>query len=336
VIFDLLVAHPAHLHVVTWHSSEATVYSLGIMLCAALLLVAAAASSAQRTSGGPSTIYDDGLIGPQLHIDQVCRPSNSTGYNLDAPCNQMDVITTECIHGADGLALYTGHGDAGALGEAVNNPDFEGDEDSVAVLSNNTQRDCICQSNYYQAIQGCYDCYDKHGFGDAVALDMPIISSVSSSYCAVSNTPTGGFIDILNTVEALVESSVMAQGTSDTSTTATYSDPLGNNTAVPKYFTPSATGNGGWSVAEATQTPSNRTMTGPTTASSSTSLSVSNGQIVPTVDGVSSKTSGSASGTASGALAPASASTTAGSGVGRQEVAAMACVAALFGLVTLM
>ncbi|EMC97957.1 hypothetical protein BAUCODRAFT_67483 [Baudoinia panamericana UAMH 10762] len=257
---------------------------------------------------------------PSDYLDYVCMPTNSSGYpDFNAPCIAVQAITAECIYGAAGLSVIMASGsDNGA----------EIDEDTP-MLSNSTQRNCVCQSQFFNALSGCNNCYKAHGAPSGLDgyVDQSFIASASSSYCAVTNTPTAGLADVLYGYATGSVASSLQSVASTASQTSTFSDPLGNNTAVSAYFTPSVTGSAFWVVAQATQTASN------STGSSSGSVS---GQIVATsapassAAGTSSRVSGSASG------ASASASTTAGSGAGKQELAAVVGALALMaGVVAL-
>jgi hypothetical protein len=196
------------------------------------------------------------------YISAICSPNNASGaYDMNAPCNQVLVLTSECIYGSQGLVAIISEGNKGPAGI--------GSENAVP-FSNDTQRDCICESHFFDALSGCNDCWRGHGASFDLYLPVTAITSVSSSYCAVSNSPTLGFGDMLY---GYVTQSPSTTTTASNSAVSTFSDAIGNDTAVSKYFTPSVTGTAAWSVAQATQSTQN---------TASASLATSSGQIVPT------------------------------------------------------
>ncbi|KAK0891601.1 hypothetical protein LTR02_013919 [Friedmanniomyces endolithicus] len=260
------------------------------------------------------------------YLQQVCVPTNATGDpDYNAPCNQVQAISAKCVYGPSWASVLN------AQATSNGNTSY----DSPTMQSNGTQRNCVCESQFWSLVQGCNDCYNAHGGvqeGLVGTAAVSIFGSVSSSYCAVTNTPTLGFADVLYGIAT-------APGANATSSPATaFTDPIGNQTAVSYYFTPSVTGSSAWVVAQATGSASSGTASGSASgsgsaSSQSASVATSNGQIVAT-GGAASTTAGSASGTAS--AASGSASTTGKSGAGKQEAAAVAGVIALAGLVALL
>jgi hypothetical protein len=272
-----------------------------------VLAAASGASSLKRQVRGCTTV-DDCDSEVAAYLDSMCSATNATGYpDRDVPCNQVEVISLECMWGANGLADWNGE----------NNVDHDPTSNS-AMFSNATQRDCVCQSDYFQLITACNNCYMAHGGPAPVAID---VASASSSYCAITNSPTLRLGDWLD--------SLTSQFSSSSINFNTFSDPIGNNTAVSKYYTPSITGSAAWIVAEATVTPSSGEATA--SASYSTSLATSGGQIVATA----AQATGSLRATKSGV---ANATTTAShNGVaGRGTVAAAAGIVALAGMVIIL
>ncbi|KAK3113404.1 hypothetical protein LTR53_009338 [Teratosphaeriaceae sp. CCFEE 6253] len=274
------------------------------------------------------------------YLEQVCLPSNATGYpDFNAPCVQTQLITIECMYGAAGLNSFLGTDSISATDDSEDTP----------TLSNSTQRDCVCESQYFAALTGCDDCYRAHGALQGVDgadyINAGYIASISSSYCAVTNTPTVGLADMLYGIATgSLASSV--DSVASTASASTFSDPIGNQTAVSYYYTPSVTGSAAWFVAQATSSAgANSTSDGSASgsgsaSSSSESLVTSNGQIVATA-GAATTTGTAASGTASGASGTAAgasdtASTPPGSMAGRQEAAAIAGVIALAGFVAML
>ncbi|KAK5131993.1 hypothetical protein LTR08_000413 [Meristemomyces frigidus] len=251
----------------------------------------------------------------EVYEDQVCTPTNSTGDpDFNAPCNAVEVLTAECVYGTADL-------------DSINSS-LESGED-LSMLSNATQRICVCESQFFDQLQGCEACYTGHGFGEYIDITPSAISSLSAQYCAVTNTPTLGLAYVLFGIATDYQSGVLTK--SSTSTVSTFSDPIGNKTDASYYFTPSVTGSAAYIVPA--QTTSSASGSGSTTGSESavsTSLSTSGGQIVPTASvSEASTASGSASGSA------ASASTTA-SGADRKQALAVVAVVAVAGFVAML
>ncbi|TKA79505.1 hypothetical protein B0A55_02447 [Friedmanniomyces simplex] len=306
-----------------------TLLTLGLAAASSASLLARQIQCSDPTS-------DNCLQQESDYLQQVCMPTNSTGDpDFNAPCNQVQAITVECIYGSTGLSSLTSSGASSNSGYGS-----DGLGGSPARLSNSTQRECVCESQFFGILAGCNDCYNAHGGAQDGVLGTvapSFYASASSSYCAVTNTPTVGFDDVLYGFATGSVGSSVASAAS-TASASSFSDPVGNKTAVSYYFTPSVTGSSAWIVAQATESVSNSTASGSGSASGSASsqsasVATSNGQIVATA-GAASKTSGSATGTASGASGTAS--TTGSSGAGKQEAAAVAGVIALAGFVILL
>lgn len=260
------------------------------------------------------------------YLTEVCMPTNASGSpDLNAPCTALQLITAECVYGPAGLQQVLGNNDPEGT---------YGFENNAPTLSNSSQRTCVCESQFYSQALGCNECYKAHGAppsGINGYLSEDFLSSASSSYCAVTNTPTVGFAEVLYAYATGSYASSIVAAASTASSTSTFSDPLGNRTAVSLYFTPSVTGSAAWVVAEATESASAMSASGSgSVLSLSQSTMTSDGQIVATADATQ---TGSASGTASGASSTAS---TTDSAAGRQEVAAIAGVIAMAGFVAVM
>lgn len=230
------------------------------------ILALAAWASAQGTGG----YYED-------ELSQVCMPTNSSQLpDLNAPCNAVAIIEVQCVYGPSALNTLYGQNAKRALNHLArrqdktspnpyNGPADTGDDGNLPELSNSTQRDCTCQSQFFDQVSGCLDCYVAHGGSaeDDVGVTPDQIKSISSSYCAASNTPTLGLAEYLYKIASQLPSSTGSASSSQTH------DPLGNRTAVSLYFTPSVTGSAAYIIADATNT-----------AKTSTDKS---GQIVPTM-----------------------------------------------------
>lgn len=190
--------------------------------------------------------------------ENICQPTDSTGYpDFNAPCNSWSRTQQLCVYGEQIRAIVDGPG--------LNNYD-EVDGKSMKQHSFGFQRDCICQSQQFDQMRGCMAC--EHALsGESGSLFAPsAIESFSSEYCAVSATPTHGYIAAINSVLARAAEEI------DYSTISLRSSQsLETRTDVSLYWTPSATGVSAWNV-------------GLPTGESATfsSLHTSGGQIIPT------------------------------------------------------
>jgi len=246
-------------------------------------------------------------------------PYNSSGYpDLTVPCNAVLAIELECTYGSAGLDLLTNGSD-----DAY---------DDTPTLSNSTQRDCVCESLFFSQFEACADCHTAHGASDAFEesdySSPSAVSSLSSSYCAVTNTPTLALSDVLFNLATATASS--QSGAAASNATSSFHDPIGNKTAVSYYYTPSVTGNAVYIVAQATNNANSTISSSASGSSSSASLHTSNGQIVPTASVSATESSG---GTASGSAATAS---TTDNGAGKREAAVLSGVIALAAFVAMM
>ncbi|KAK5738183.1 hypothetical protein LTR17_006213 [Elasticomyces elasticus] len=280
------------------------------LLTLGLAAVSSASSMKRQLQCSTDPTSDDCQEQEADYIQQVCNPTNTTGYpDFNAPCNQIQAITLQCMYGAAGLSALQGDVPDASYGS-------DDEDNSVETVSNTTQQECICQSQWFNIAAGCNDCYHAHGAsgGDNIVGDLApsLFASLSSSYCAVTNTPTMGF-DMV--VYGLATGSVASSlaSVASTASPSTFSDPIGNQTAVSYYYTPSITGSAAWVLAQATSSATSGSADGSDSASQTASgsgasetasVATSNGQIVATAAAQTS--SGSATGTASGASGTAS------------------------------
>lgn len=294
------------------------------MHCSIALAVALASSTSALNIFPRQNRASDFAI--SNYLTEVCLPTNASGSpDLNAPCAAVQLITAECVYGAAGLQQIAGGTDPESSYR------FEGD---ASTLDNSTQRTCVCESQFYNQLVGCNDCYKAHGAppsGINGYLSEDFLHSASSSYCAVTNTPTAGFADVLYAYATGSYASSIVAAASTASSTSSFSDRLGNRTAVSLYFTPSVTGSAAWVVAEATESASTGSTSGSgSVISLSMSTMTSDGQIVATADATQ---TGSPSGTASGASGTAS---TTNNAAGKQEVAAICGVVVMAGFVAVL
>lgn len=208
-------------------------------------------------------------------VEKACNPNNSTGKpDFNAPCNAVKAIEYQCIYGPDYLQKALSYTENGGsynrmMMKRQSNNENSDDDGGLKMQSNSTQRTCICESQFFDLINGCSSCYTAHGDAggfDESIIDEKAIASLSSAYCAVSATPVG-LADYLFEWASNYSSSYPASASVTSS--SSMSDPIGNKTAVSLYFTPSVTGSAAWVIAAET-------------SGSSTSENTVSGQIAPT------------------------------------------------------
>jgi hypothetical protein len=220
---------------------------LTLRLIATGLTVASASKIAERQQSDSS---DDAY-------ENICQPTNSTGYpDFNAPCNSWSRTQQLCVYGEQIRAIVDGPG--------LNNYNMV--DESMKQHSFGYQRDCICQSQLFDQMRGCMACNDALGGDSQSVIASSAIESFSSAYCAVSATPTRGYVAAIN--------SVLAKVAEETDVPISSSSPpisSGSKIDVSLYYTPSATGASAWDV-------------GLPTGESATfsNLHTSGGQIIPT------------------------------------------------------
>lgn len=250
------------------------------------------------------------------HLSSICAPNlNSANIDLNIPCNIQQYLLVECAYGAK-----------------PNISKFGIEIPNGVMQSNDTQRLCICESQYFEVLEGCESCFQKHGAGVGLGVSdyIPnnIISSMSSAYCAASPTPTLGFFDYQLLYVSKPQFSSILSSTTGTAK-STFSDPLGNKTAVSLYYTASVTGSAALDVGEFLTTGTVK----PTTTS------LKDGEIVATASANAATKAATSTQTTTGAQTGAStgASTTTTSGIAaRQTEAVFAGVLGLVGVVAML
>jgi hypothetical protein len=251
------------------------------------------------------------------YLDSVCQPDWMSGedWTANAPCNVQGYLFYACQYGQQLHANKTGV-------KIPNGP----------MQSNNTQRLCICESQYFEAVEGCMDCYKAHGASEGFGFALPhsLISSMSSTYCAATATPTLGLSDFqLSFMEKPQFKSLFSSNTAKA--TSTFSDPLGNKTDVSLYYTGAATGSAALDIGKFTGT------------ASPTTTAIEKGQIVETA---STKAPTTAMATAKGTVTqvatgrhsttPGTSTTSTGGSGAQQTQAALAGVLGLVGVVAML
>lgn len=211
-----------------------------------LALANSAWSSALAASADfSSSLVSKIMMGVEFkELDSMCWPPTANSmYNLSFPCAQFDVIKTQCYYGRtfDEVWNSTAGDYANTTGWTPQGP--------------LNQRLAACESHFFDTLAGCNSCYKAHGGGADVAagyLDEAQISSMSSSYCAASSTPTVGLLNMMSDYYKSPKVASMLKSELSEAKTSTYSDPLAGSTAFSYYYTPSVTGTAVFNIAGVT------------------------------------------------------------------------------------
>ncbi|KAI5367795.1 hypothetical protein Slin15195_G029280 [Septoria linicola] len=269
--------------------------------------------------------------GLDAYLTSVCMPTNSSGYpDFDVSCNAVAAIQAQCIYGAgylDVLSEFYGS----SLKEDKRKraaADSSGDDNDPMVdnriapeQSNETQRVCLCESQFWDQISGCLACYKAHGGDMASEASVPksALTSASSAYCAASATATAGLADYLF---AFINNFSTTSASRPTGTASVrFRDSIGNKTEVSYYYTAAATGTAAWSISQPTNTSG---------SASYTTTNIVDGQIRPTNVAATSSISPSGSNGSNGNA------TETGNVAGRYEVVGAAGIFGLAGLLALL
>jgi hypothetical protein len=189
--------------------------------------------------------------------EDVCLPTNAAGLpDFSAPCNLRSRTERLCVFGEQIRGIVDSSG-------LDNYGEKDGHPMSHQLYRN--QRDCICQSQLFDQMEGCRACFYAV-VGDARYLyASSAIKSFSSTYCAVTAMPQAYYVAMDSVLEALDEK------TDPPTSVSSPPNPFGSKTDVSFYWTPSATGVSAWDV----RLPTRATAT-------FSSLHTSEGQIIPT------------------------------------------------------
>ena len=173
----------------------------------------------------------------------MCMPQKANGsLDLTAPCNQWAILLQSCTSGLPPSDIYNSTVGTTLLYSTDSPPQ-----------SPANQRLCACESYYFDTMAGCNACWAAHGANDKFLYSDNILTSMSSSYCAATATPSGGIHDMLSQWnKGPVASSVISAGRAETSTSP-FSDPLAGKTAVSLYTTPAVTGSAIFNIAGITR-----------------------------------------------------------------------------------
>lgn len=195
-------------------------------------------------------------------IQSVCLPRNSSDMlDFNAPCNALRAIQAQCMIGSDGLKYL--------------NPQHADEYDDPDQLPVETQRACICQSQHTDMMIGCFACFKEHGSTNVEFVTTPDkIHSFMEDYCD-ADKPARDYANAIIELAPEDEDDTSSTTSSDSSAATTFTDPIGNTTDVSLYYTPSVTGT-------AAYIPAVPTPEGSVANATYTSMSTSDGQIVPT------------------------------------------------------
>ena len=224
------------------------------------------------------------------------------------------------MYGPGHLVEFLSSTDSSSRKRAAQQSPGDGDEfdNGPDLQSNETQRVCVCESQFWDQVAGCFACYKKHGSLELEGtIPESLLSSASSTYCAASATASVGLADFLYNIALGVTPTATGSATGTETASVKYADPIGNKTEVSYYYTQAVTGTAAWSLVQPT---------GSADSASYTTTNVQDGQIRPTIS-TSATRSANASGTDS------SNPTQSGKAAGRYEAVGAAGLLGLAGLV---
>jgi hypothetical protein len=304
-------------------------------------IVATETSISESRTSTDARPYPPGIEDDAAELTQIatlCFPGSIERQpDWTAPCTAAQVIRQECTWGPGArevlekftrLAGESSKGQTGFLSSDWEPQPLE------------LQRDCLCSSQYAEMVLGCGACFAAHGVGEAFMANFLVTTNATAvrewteAYCDPDVAPVidteGSYRNPYGFLPQLEEGSDYYSSSSSAFTTA--SDSLGNATAVSLYFTPSVS--------------SAYTVDMPTASSSAnqshtnawytyTSLSTSDGLIVPTV--VAEKTTGGDGGSHSstGAAETSDGTTTAAAGAMQTAMAYSGFGAGALGFVAM-
>jgi len=297
----------------------------------------ATSSPVSRTSREPEPFPEDSEedFAEAKRIAAACYPGYfESKIDWTAPCPAVQIIQADCTWGPD---LREKLQDFFALQAS------EAEDPQAGMVSENwqqqpleLQRACFCSSQYADMVLGCGACLAAHGLEQAemasylATSNATAVQEFETMYCNATVEPTGD--DSVAAFDVLFGQDEATTASRSVSSTA--SDTLGNATAVSLYFTPSVSS--GYTIAMATAS-SSADQSHPNAWYTYTSLSTSDGLIVPTAIAEETTGANGNSGSQSGDGAAATGSTTttaagaaqtamAGFGTGALAVAALALI----------
>jgi hypothetical protein len=274
-------------------------------------VTSSATSSQTPQSGSPNDVdasEDDGSLDSQ-QLYSACFPgilNNQTDWT--APCPAMQAIQGQCEWGPDALD---------AVKRIINSQgsDTESIDETWEMQPPELQRACLCSSQYEDMVLGCGACLAGYGLRQSTARRLGITSNAtimsewSKQYCDASKTPTE---DSFSEAFEIISGGDSEDASGSSSAASTTSSLISRSTAVSIYFTPSVSS--AYIVALPTAS-SSANQTHPNAWYTYSSLSTSDGQIVPTAIAAKATGGGGGDGSKSGdATASGSSTTTAAAG----------------------
>lgn len=247
-------------------------------------------SSQTLQSASPNDGDTDEDEGGSEQLYAACFPGildNQTDWT--APCPAMQAIQGQCTWGPDALD---------AVKRIVDSQGSETDliDETWEMQPPDLMRACLCSSQYEDMVLGCGACLAGYGLRQSsvrrlgITSNATIMNEWSKLYCDASKTPNeDSFSDAYEIISGGADDGDDAFDSSSASSTVTAS--VSRATAVSIYFTPSVSS--AYIVALPTAS-SSANQTHPNAWYTYSSLSTSDGQIVPTA--VAAKASGGGGG----------------------------------------
>jgi hypothetical protein len=294
-------------------------------------IVVTATSSTSSAASEPSEEADSfpgessEEIAEYKRLSEACYPRSNAQIDWEAPCPAGQIIQAECTWGPD----------AGEKLRDMWTKSLNGDFEEPAGFSEewvqqplDVQRACLCSSSFAEMVLGCGACFEGHGASSSVlpsywaTSNATAVQEFTKLYCKADVEPTDEIgakaFDIL-----LGQSGDYFPGatssSSSVSATTTASDRLGTSTDVSLYFTPTASS--AWTVDMPTASSDASQTQHPNPWYTYTSLSTSDGLIVPTAFNAKRVTASPPSGSQSGAEATGSGASTATEAAGAMQTA---------------
>ena len=176
-----------------------------------------------------------------IYLNEVCAPPTAnTSLDLTFPCNQNNVLYNQCFFGRTFDEIWNS-----TSGEWVKDFGKGWKQQSVA-----NQRLCACESQFFDTLVGCTECWQAHG-SNVEAFNSTAASSISSSYCAATASPTAGLEKVMAAFYDSSAANALREG--DAKSVSAFSDPLSGSPAVSLYYTPSVTGTAVFGIAGVTK-----------------------------------------------------------------------------------
>ena len=233
-----------------------------------------------RATSGPDGLPEESSeqVAEATRLAEACYPGFSEQkIDFTAPCAAIQVIQAECVWGPE-----AGEWVKTQLGKPASSdgPEFIPEDWEQQPLD--VQRACYCSSQHADMVLGCGACFASHGVELAdmasylATSNATAVEEFEKMYCASDVEPTQD--NMIAAFDVLLGQDYDYTKPRPTAS-ATASDSLGNATAVSLYFTASVSS--GYTVDmptasfSASQTHANAWYT-------YTSLSTSDGLIVPT------------------------------------------------------